>query len=60
MSTRGASWLAWALAGLCVAMFLASISLHLLARSTQSPGDWITVTGISYVLSFVSFLAFPS
>jgi hypothetical protein len=57
MSTRTASWLAWSLAGLCVAMFLASIVLHLLAHSSQEP----TSTGdtLSELLIFLSFLAFP-
>src|SRR5215204_4811232 len=55
MST--ASWLAWSLAGLCVAMFLASIVLHVLAHSSQEP----TSTGdtLSELLIFLSFLAFP-
>jgi hypothetical protein len=57
MSTRTASWLAWSLAGLCVAMFLASIVLHALAHSSQEP----TSTGdtLSELLIFLSFLAFP-
>jgi hypothetical protein len=57
MSTRTASWLAWSLAGLCVAMFLASIVLHVLAHSSQEP----TSTGdtLSELLIFFSFLAFP-
>jgi phosphate/sulfate permease len=57
MSTRTASWLAWPLAGLCVAMFLASIVLHVLAHSSQEP----TSTGdtLSELLIFFSFLAFP-
>jgi hypothetical protein len=57
MSTRTASWLAWPLAGLCVAMFLASIVLHVLAHSSQEP----TSTGdtLSELLIFLSFLAFP-
>jgi hypothetical protein len=57
MSTRTASWLAWSLAGLCVAMFLASVVLHVLAHSSQEP----TSTGdtISELLTFFSFLAFP-
>jgi hypothetical protein len=38
MGTR-AAWLAWALAALSVAMFLASGVLHVLARSAQSPFD---------------------
>jgi hypothetical protein len=57
MSARTASWLAWSLAGLCVAMFLASIVLHVLAHSSQEP----TSTGdtLSELLIFLSFLAFP-
>src|SRR5215208_2521613 len=57
MSTRTASWLAWSLAGLCVAMFLASVVLHVLAHSSREP----TSTGdtLSELLIFVSFLAFP-
>ena len=57
MSTRASAWLAWALAGLSVAIFLASVVLHVLARSSQEP----TSTGdtLSELLIFVSFLAFP-
>src|SRR5215207_7750936 len=57
MRSRAASWLAWALAGLCVAMFLASVVLQVLAHSSQEP----TSTGdtLSELLIFVSFLAFP-
>jgi hypothetical protein len=55
--TRAASWFAWSLAGLCVAMFLASLVLHVLAHSPQEP----TSTGdtLGELLIFVSFLAFP-
>src|SRR5215213_7528020 len=57
MRSRAASWLAWSLAGLCVAMFLASVVLHVLTRSSQEA----TSTGdtLSELLIFVSFLAFP-
>ena len=57
MSTRASAWLAWSLAGLCVAMFLASIVLHVLAHYLQEP----TSTGdtLSELLIFLSFLAFP-
>jgi MFS family permease len=57
MSARTASWLAWSLAGLCVAMFLASVVLHVLAHSSReatSAGDTL-----SELLVFGSFLAFP-
>ncbi len=58
MSTRTAPWLAWSLAGLSVAIFLASIALYVLVRSTQSPSSWVTVGAVSEVLGFVPFLAF--
>src|SRR5215207_3944160 len=57
MRSRAASWLAWSLASLCVAMFLASVVLHVLTRSSQeatSAGDTL-----SELLIFVTFLAFP-
>ena len=56
MRTRASAWLAFSLAALCVIMFLASLALHVLARSAQSPGGWVTV---SDQLIFVPFLAFP-
>ncbi len=56
MSLRAAIWLAWALVGLSLAMFIANIVLYVLARSVQVPG-----TGGAVVngLVFVPFLAFP-
>jgi hypothetical protein len=59
MSRRGPTWLAWSLAALCVAMFLASVALGVLAQSAQSPGSSFTVSTVSETLSFVLFLAFP-
>src|SRR3712207_680169 len=59
MSARVASWLAWSLAGISVAMFLASAALYVLARSAQSPSNWVSVDTGSGLLSFVPFLAFP-
>ena len=59
MSSRAASWLVWALAALSVAMFVASVPLYVLARSAQSPGDWVTVGTVGGLLGFVPFLAFP-
>jgi hypothetical protein len=44
MSTRASAWLAWSLAALSVAMFLASAALYFLDRSAQSPGYWVTPT----------------
>jgi hypothetical protein len=57
MSRRAAVWLAWSLAGLCVAMFAASVVLYVLAHSSQEP----TSTGdtLSELLIFITFLAFP-
>jgi hypothetical protein len=58
MSVR-AAWLAWSLAALCVAMFIAVVVLDVLARSAQSPGNSTTLGTISETVSFVLFLAFP-
>jgi hypothetical protein len=58
MSTRtAASWLAWSLAALSVAMFVASVVLYVLIHSSQEAtgaGDTL-----SELLIYVSFLAFP-
>ncbi len=59
MSTRAVAWLAWSLAALTMAMFLASAALYIIALSAQSPSDWITVGTVSELLGFVPFLAFP-
>jgi hypothetical protein len=56
VSTRAASWLAWSLAGLSVAVFVPLVVLYVLARTAQSPGNWVTVGTVS---DMVSFLAFP-
>jgi hypothetical protein len=59
MSTRAASWwLAWSLAVLSVAMFLATVALFFFARSGQHvpPGG---VDALADLLVFVPFLAFP-
>ena len=57
MSTRASAWLAWSLAGLCVAMFLASVVLYVLVRSSQEGPS--TSGALGELLIFVSFLAFP-
>jgi hypothetical protein len=59
MSPRAAARLAWSLAGLSVAIFVASIVLSILAPSAQSPSNWGAVGMVSDMLVFVSFLAFP-
>jgi hypothetical protein len=58
-SSRGASLLAWSLAGLCVAMFLASVVLLVLARSVRVPASWGADLTIASLLALVPFLAFP-
>ena len=55
--SRAASWLAWSLAGLSVAMFLASVVLYVLAHSSQEAPS--TGGALSDLLIFVPFLAFP-
>jgi hypothetical protein len=59
MSRRTAAWLAWSLAGLSLAMFLASVALYVAARSAQVPSTWGTGGIFSALLIFVPFLAFP-
>ena len=56
---RAASWLAWSLAGLSVAIFAAIVAFSVLAPSAQPPSDQVTVDTVSDTLVFVSFLAFP-
>ena len=59
MSGRSASWLAWSLAGLSVAMFLAGGVLYVLARSAQVPGgSGASRTAIDLLIS-LPVLAFP-
>src|SRR5215212_687528 len=57
MSTRASAWLAWSLAGLCVAMFLASAVLYVLVRSSQEGPS--TSGALGELLIYVPFLAFP-
>jgi hypothetical protein len=59
MSARAAAWLAWSLAALCVAMFVAAGVLDVLARSAQSQSNSTALGTISETVSFVLFLAFP-
>ena len=62
-SARAASWLAWSLAALCVAMFLISVALTVSSLYagpvTQAPSDWGTSGLLSGLLIFLPFLAFP-
>ncbi len=62
MSHRAASWLAWLLAGLCVAMFLVGVALYVLLRSMQEtrlPSAMSDSTLIRLVVFNVPFLVFP-
>jgi hypothetical protein len=59
ISTRAGSWLAWSLAGLSVAMFLASVALYVLARSAHVPISLGTRLTLIDLLVGVPVLAFP-
>jgi hypothetical protein len=62
-NTRASSWLAWSLAGLSVAMFLASVALTIMsvdgAPATRPPSTWGTAGAIGGLVIFLPFLAFP-
>src|ERR687893_2216715 len=61
MSTRAASWLAWSLAALSVAMFLASVALYVLTRAAQAEAPSSSVASRTVIDQLVSVpvLAFP-
>lgn len=63
MSTRASAWLAWSLATLSVAMFIAGVVLTLLtlsdAPATQASSDWGTGGALGSLVLFLPFLAFP-
>src|SRR5215217_4051579 len=60
MSTRVAARLAWSLAALCVALFLASVALwFLLVRSDQASGSLGADLTVAGFLLYLPFLAFP-
>jgi hypothetical protein len=56
---RAAFLLAWSLAGLSVAMFVASVPLLVLARSAQIPSSWEANLTVGDLLGGVIFLIFP-
>jgi hypothetical protein len=58
MSTRTATWLAWALAGLTLTMVVASVALFVLARSSHVPSS-LGASTIGDVALFISFSVFP-
>src|SRR5918998_797366 len=61
MSPRAASWLAWSLAALSVAMFLASVALYVLTRAAQAEAPSSSVASRTVIDQLVSVpvLAFP-
>jgi hypothetical protein len=59
VSRRAAARLAWSLAGLSLAMFVASVALWLLARSTHVPSSWGADLSVGGMLVMVLFLPFP-
>ncbi|MDQ4126531.1 MAG: hypothetical protein M3151_01005 [Actinomycetota bacterium] len=63
MSSRAASWLAWSLAALSLAMFVGGCTLTVLsfpdAPATQPSGDWGTASALGGLVLFLPFLAFP-
>jgi len=59
MSARAASLLAWSLAGLSLAMFVASIPLYLAALSASVPSSWDADLSVGGFLGGMLFLVFP-
>jgi hypothetical protein len=59
VSTRATHWLAWSLAGLSVAMFVAGVALWVLARSAQLPSALSASVTFIDMLTAVPVLAFP-
>ncbi len=59
MSKRTASWIAWSLGALWLALFAATIAMSILTRSVQPPSTWGTSDPVSNLLIFMPFLAFP-
>jgi hypothetical protein len=59
LSAGGASWLAWSLCGLSVAVFVASIPLFVLARSAEVPSSWDADLTTGGLLGSALFLVFP-
>ena len=59
MKRHAAFWLAWSLAGVSVAMFVAGFALALLTLNVADPVTRPSVGGIDGLLIFLPFLAFP-
>ncbi len=59
MNTRGAAaWLAWSLAALCVAMWVAGLALYVLTESARDPAAWVDLGTVRDVVTFASLLTF--
>src|SRR3712207_2097880 len=58
-NSRAAAWLAWSLAGLTLAMFVATIPLWFLARGADLPSSWRADIGVGGLVGGALFLAFP-
>ena len=58
-SARVASWLAWSLCGLCVAMFVVGVPLLVLARSAHIPSSWDVDLTTGGLFTSGLFLVFP-
>jgi len=59
VSSRAATWLAWSLAVISVAMFVAILALYALLRSAQVPSSVGASRTLTDLLVGVPFLAFP-
>ena len=59
MRSRTGAWLAWALAALSLAMFIASVALYVLARSAPEAHGTAGAVSLRLVLFNVPFLTFP-
>src|ERR671921_2373946 len=58
-NSRAAVLLAWSLACLTLAMFVATIPLWFLARSTDLPSSWRADLGVGGLVGGAFFMAFP-
>jgi hypothetical protein len=59
VSTRVASWLAWSLCALSVALFVGSVPLLVLGRSAHVPSSWDADLTTGGLLASGLFLVFP-
>jgi hypothetical protein len=59
LSAFAASWLAWSLAGLSMALFVANATLYALARAAPVPDSWDVNFNIAGLLGTGTFLSFP-